>query len=110
WFSYRYGLVSRYAPGLIPAQNRQDCFWTALDRLGWRSCGFDTVTPEMYQRGVDASHRDHGSVLEHHFSIGDVPDRALRELLCLCRSEGIAVALFTMPEGKVYQDWYTPQA
>jgi hypothetical protein len=110
WFTYRYGLVSRFAPELIPVQNRQDCFWTALDRLGWRTCGFDTVTPEAYQRGVAASHKDHGTVLEHDFCIGDVPDRALRELLSLCQREGVAAALFTMPEATVYQSWYTPQA
>jgi hypothetical protein len=109
WFFYRYGLVSWYAPQMLPPEHRQDQLWSALSDLGWRSCGSESVTPEQFWHSVEAAHKDHGPYLEH-YGIADVPDRALREMLVLCRSKGIATVLYTMPEAKVYRDWYSPQA
>jgi hypothetical protein len=37
-------------------------------------------------------------------------DRAMRELLELCRGQGIAVALLLTPEGSAFQSWYSPEA
>lgn len=39
---------------------------------------------------------------------GDVPDRALRDLIARCRSEGIAVAVAWAPESPAYRALYTP--
>jgi hypothetical protein len=40
----------------------------------------------------------------------DMSDRAMRELLELCRGQGIAVALLLTPEGSAFQNWYSPEA
>ena len=34
--------------------------------------------------------------------------RALRDLLALCRHEGIPTVLYLMPEGSIFRGWYTP--
>jgi hypothetical protein len=34
----------------------------------------------------------------------------IRELLGLCRREGISTALFVTPEGSEFQSWYSPSA
>ena len=35
-------------------------------------------------------------------------DRALHEVIQLCRQEGIAVTMFIMPEGAEFRRWYPP--
>ena len=35
-------------------------------------------------------------------------DRALRDLLALCRQENIPAVLYLMPEGRLFQSWYVP--
>jgi hypothetical protein len=42
------------------------------------------------------------------FSVTSDPDRALRELLSLCRREGIGVSMYMMPEGSEFRGWYPP--
>jgi hypothetical protein len=109
WFTYRYRLLSRYVPSLLPWSFRQDHFWTGQDSSGCVLYGRTAVTEAQYRQGVELAHAQHAFWLEH-FEIMEVQDRALRELLALCRREGIGASLFLMPEGTVFQDWYSPAA
>jgi hypothetical protein len=42
------------------------------------------------------------------FRIADISDRAVRELIALCRQEGIRLVLLLTPEGKTFRSWYSP--
>ncbi|HWB11629.1 MAG TPA: hypothetical protein VG826_20530 [Pirellulales bacterium] len=43
-----------------------------------------------------------------NFVVTSDPDRALREMLTLCRREGVAVTMYLMPEGSEFRSWYPP--
>jgi hypothetical protein len=48
--------------------------------------------------------------LQEGYRFADISDKALRELLDLCRAEGIPVVLLLSPEGPAFQSWYSPHA
>ena len=58
-------------------------------------------------RALEFARRHYAPAL-NHFHITPVADRALRELLTLCRQHGIAPLLLLMPEGTEFQSWYPP--
>jgi hypothetical protein len=104
WFSHRFCVMSRYAADWLPWAVRQDG-WRGMDPAGWLPAPFEEVTAEEYRRKRDFARDQYGPPLMH-FHITPVPDRALREILELCRQEGIAVLLMLMPEGREFQSWY----
>jgi hypothetical protein len=108
WFSCRFCLLSRYRPSWIPPGNRGEDPWHTLDRSGWLRLP-SPIAPAAYARGVDLARREHAPALQH-FHIAPAPDRALRELLALCRQERIEAALLVMPEGSAFRNWYSPAA
>jgi hypothetical protein len=44
--------------------------------------------------------------LQEDFKIADLSDGTMRELLDLCRQEGIPTVLLLSPEGPTFQSWY----
>jgi hypothetical protein len=44
-----------------------------------------------------------------NYHVSPVPDRALREMLDLCRRENVPAALYLMPEGPSFAAMYTPE-
>src|SRR5262249_34720001 len=42
------------------------------------------------------------------YTISETSDRAIREILDVCRREGIGAALLVMPESTTVQGWYPP--
>jgi hypothetical protein len=48
--------------------------------------------------------------LQEGFRIAELSDSTMRELLDLCRSEGIAVVLLLSPEGPTFRSWYCAPA
>ena len=108
WFSHRFCVLSRFAAEWLPWSARQDG-WRGMDAAGWLPAPFHNLTAEEYQRKRDFARDQYGPPLEH-FHITTLPDQALRELLQLCRQEGIAALLLLMPEGTEFQSWYPPGA
>jgi hypothetical protein len=105
WFSNRFGVMSYYAPGWLPWDCRQDG-WLGMDGFGWLPYTRTAVDAEEYQRGVDYARRQYAPAFVN-YHISEKPDRALRELLELCRREQIYVLLLLMPEGSLFQSWYS---
>jgi hypothetical protein len=94
WFSWRFLLLNRYLPAWAPPENQVDT-WRIVSRYGWLA--IHPLAPADRTRVLEV-------VLDQHLALLDkarvtaVPDRALREILVLCRREGIAAALLVMPE------------
>jgi hypothetical protein len=109
WHSYRLNLVARYAPGwMTPARAKDGTFWKQMiGPFGWVRLP-DRAPPDAYERALRQVHDAYAPHLDFD-RIDPVPDRALRELLGLCRREGIRVAaVVTLPESSVFRGWYGP--
>jgi hypothetical protein len=101
-------VVSRAAPAWLPWPARQDGWWDYTDRSGWMAYRAD-ATPAQRRHGLDHARREYAPALQQ-FHVTDVPDRALRETLALCRREGIAVVLVLTPESSEFRGWYPSAA
>jgi hypothetical protein len=108
-YSCRHVLLSHALPEWVPAERRRDFFWRRFDRSGWMPYGPAEPSAETYRRGLEGARREYGYLLDD-FAIEELPDRALRALLELCRHEGIRAALFLMPEASDFRAWYPPGA
>ncbi|HLN29808.1 MAG TPA: hypothetical protein VK395_18825 [Gemmataceae bacterium] len=106
WFSNRYIIMSRFAPCWLTWETRQDD-WGAIGSSGWLPYHHPVVDAKEYQHGLEFAHKQYAPGL-NQFHVSEVPDRALQELLDLCRVEHIAATLLLMPEGRDFQSWYSP--
>src|SRR5262249_24621311 len=66
-------------------------------------------SPDEARKRVEWAQRGYYPTLQK-LRIGDMSDRAMHELLDLCRANGISVALLLTPEGSAFQSWYSPEA
>jgi hypothetical protein len=108
WFTQRMYLLSHYAPNWVPWNSRQD-LWQSVDRSGWLPYMRDQVAAEEYRRGLENAHREYAPRLTD-FEVTEVPDRALREILDVCRHERITPILMLMPEASEFRHWFSPEA
>jgi hypothetical protein len=108
WYSDRAVLLSRWLPWLLPDDFRLNRFWEGVNERGWRAYGRERVSAAEYRLGLEeARHRYQAVLTAFHIEPG--PDRALRDLLGLCRRERIEVVLYLMPESSAFGEWYTPE-
>jgi hypothetical protein len=108
WFSHRFGLLSCYAPRWLAWDVRQDR-WRQLDRAGWMPYPRTAVSAEEVRRAANYARLEYAPCFQR-FHITANADRALRELLVVCRRKGIGVWLLTMPESSAFRGWYPPSA
>jgi hypothetical protein len=110
--SFRSLLLYRVAPSLLPdgetAANPWK-LWQRQDATGWFAYPWESVTAEEYRRGLAHARREYRHTLAN-FHVAEAADRALRELLDLCRQEGVGATLLLMPEGTDFQSMYPPAA
>ncbi|MGH7169001.1 MAG: hypothetical protein ACRELG_01820 [Gemmataceae bacterium] len=108
WYKYRSGFLAWAAPTWLPPQARWgEHLW---DYRGgeWRAIG-EYVSYQERRRLTDDAHRRYAHSLNHFRIVADA-DRALRELLDICRSQRIGVVLFLMPEAREFRGWYPSEA
>jgi hypothetical protein len=107
--SKRFCIMSHLAPDWLPwGESRQDG-WLSMDRWGWLPNRKKGVTAEEYTQGAQRALKEYcASFLAYR--ITDRCDRAVRELLDICRRERIRVALVTLPEGTMFQAAFPPHA
>ena len=106
WYSLRFPLMGRVAPGWLPWSVRYD--WSrGTDECGWGTPIRTEVTPNEYRQGVAQAHAEYAAVLAT-LEIDGSASQALRDLLELCRREKVPVALVLMPEGTDFRSWYPP--
>jgi hypothetical protein len=108
--SYRFALLNAIAPSWVPVDRRLDPqqLLQNFDDSGWGPCPFPTG-PEDRRKARETARQSYESLLAD-FAVEPASDRALRELLALCRQEGIPAALFIMPEGSTFTAMYPPAA
>jgi hypothetical protein len=110
WFSQRFHVMNRYARDWLPWSSRQDELWEQLAADGWW-----TYPAAAEKAGPVERHRRSAAVRAQlggldGFQVSAFPDRCLREVLEICRREGIGVALVMMPEASEFRAWYPPGA
>jgi len=108
WFTHRRGILSRWAPCWLPEEDRRDQWRTYIDRSGWMARRA-SVTAAEYRHALDHARREYAPALQA-FRVTEVADRAVRDLLELCRREGIPVLFVLAPEGREFQSWYPSAA
>jgi hypothetical protein len=111
---YRLYLTGAAAPWLLSRQqvagmehNRVDL--DPDDPDGWFPLTYGADTPEEVERTLKRN-RDDLRPLLNPVRINPRNDAALRELLGVCRSHGIKVAVYLMPEPGLTRGWYSPES
>ncbi len=108
WYGYRFAVVSRLVPRWLPFQ-LQENYGDGLDAAGWAALPTPRPTPEVYRHNLEGAWRQFGGSLTG-FRLGGPSCTGLRDLLELCRTERLSVALVLMPESSDFRGWYTPAA
>jgi hypothetical protein len=67
------------------------------------------LTPENRRAALEHARREYATNLADYHLGGPSCD-ALRDLLQLCRREGVSIALLWMPESSTFRGWYPPAA
>jgi hypothetical protein len=112
WELYRdYGLThlvtSRCAAAWMPWLDGRGVRPKNMDEAGWVDCLRGAGDPAAYRRRVEHIRQEYVGYF-NHFRVSPRADRSLHELLDRCRTEGIRVALFIMPEASDFRAWYSP--
>lgn len=105
WYTHRYCLLNRYLPTWIPWACRDDDSTRHIDRFGWNELA--PLDPADYRRSLYHTRQLVADDLRRE-QIASLPDRAVRELLDLCRRREIAVVLVLMPEQRDIRSCYAP--
>ena len=106
WHAHRFSFMNHYASDWVPWRLRLD-HWKSLDPWGWSDIGVDSQPLVLVPAALEVSRMTYREGLQH-FRLSSVQDRALRDLLALCRQENIPALLYLMPEGDIFRSWYAP--
>ena len=108
--SHRVLLQMYLAPSwLEPAYRNDYAVMTRLDRSGWTPHFCKAVTSMEYRQCLELSVKSYEPAF-NQYHITDMPDRAVREILGLCRRKRITAGLFLMPEASEFRTAYTADA
>jgi hypothetical protein len=106
WHAHRFSIMNHYASNWLPWRLRLD-HWKALDTWGWSDMGSDSEGLVENPAALKVARDTYVEELKH-FTIAPMQDRALHDLLALCRHERIPAVMYLMPEGRLFQSWYPP--
>jgi hypothetical protein len=107
WYAHRFSFMNHFAPNWLPWRLRLD-HWKQLDYWGWSDIGADSQPLVAIPEAVEVARVTYQKELQH-FHLAPMQDRALHDLLTLCRQEGIPTVLYLMPEGTLYRSWYAAE-
>jgi hypothetical protein len=100
---YRYDMLCRAAPRWVNSAPRSDVQGlTRTDHLGWVPYPWGAPSDAERRRRIRQTVEAYESAIRD-FAVSDVPDRALREMLDICRRAQIDAALVIMPEESEYR-------
>jgi hypothetical protein len=110
-YKYRRFLIHHAVPDWLPPGDWQENQF-ALGPLGGDYGLFKKppeLPPALAQQQIALARADYFPDLQD-LRVVDLSNRAMHELLGICRKEGIPVVLFISPEGKDFQSWYAPRS
>jgi hypothetical protein len=104
--SERFCWLSQWAPAWLPATRRQNKEYRHLDPWGWLWIeGYSAHDEAAYRSRLVAGRALFGYFLAS-FRPSEAVDRAVRDLVTLCKQQRIPVALLFMPESSDMRGWY----
>ncbi len=103
WFAFRFQLLGLFQPRWTPPQIVAEAR-AFPNRDGWQPYT-DSVTPESYRKGLTYARGGHFENLRN-MDVGEAAVEALREVLAMCRHEGITAVVVLSPEGSEFRSWY----
>jgi hypothetical protein len=111
WYKHRMFVLKHTAPCLLPPEARLEIESVALGPLGgdygWQAKS--NLQPEVIEFRQAVTRAGYVPVLEN-FEICPIVDRAMNDLLGLCRQVGIRAALLLTPEATEFRNWYSPES
>ncbi|HVW38178.1 MAG TPA: hypothetical protein VHB99_12765 [Pirellulales bacterium] len=107
-FFQRFCWLHYFSPRWL-APNDLLFIWNRLDRCGGLQIELPAGSERQFDQRVADSIREYAPAFDR-FHVTEAPDRALRELLSLCREREIAAALFLMPEEERFRAAYSTEA
>lgn len=105
-FAHRFSFMNHYASDSMPWRLRLD-HWKHLDRWGWSDIGTDSQPLVLVPSALEVTRMTYFEDLQH-LQIAPMQDHAMRDLIALCRKEGIPALFYLMPEGSLFRSWYAP--
>jgi len=106
WYAQRFSVMNHYASNSVLWRLRLD-YWKQLDRWGWSDIGQDNQPLVLNPTALEVTRTDYYPDLQH-LHVTSIEDHALRDLIALCRQEGIPTLFYLMPEGTIFRGWYAP--
>jgi len=107
--THRHWFLLRYAHSWLRVDPLQPQDWSDVDRLGWQVYHRQHVDAEEYGRGLQAARNEYTHSLDR-FHVTSTPDRALHDLISLCRQHQLDALLLRMPEASQFRAWYSSEA
>jgi hypothetical protein len=104
WFRHRADLQEYYLHESFDRQNNP----YDLNKHGCAFFACDIVPEDKRKEWTETAHRLMGPALTDQFKVTPESAGAYRELIALCRKEGIELMLLLTPEGNTYRTWYNP--
>jgi hypothetical protein len=105
WFRHRGELQERYLHD--PNLERKELI---INRFGWWTGVPETIDSASRAAATERVRNGFSSELSDQFQVSAEADKAMRNLLSQCRTEGISAAFILMPEGESFRSWYSPMA
>lgn len=109
WHSLRLVLMSHWQPGWLPWQKRLSFQWEQMDPFGFTPYPLEAVGGAARGSAVARVADQYCGTLAN-YRVGGTSERALREVIAVCRGAGIRVAFYVTPEGPSFQTLYPPAA
>jgi hypothetical protein len=103
---WRSWLAPGYAHRTKLLRSLQGYWGRRIDGCGWHEESLAWAVGDAERRqGIAQARREHGAILKD-FHLGGASCLALRDLLELCRRDGVSAALLWMPEGTAFRELY----
>ncbi len=108
WSGVRFQLLGRLAPTSLPFYLRYD--WSrGKDAFGWSPMMVEEVDDARREAGMERAREEYQFILRTMKPRDDQGPgiQALRDILSLCREQGLSVVLVRMPEGAGFRAMYS---
>lgn len=109
WSEHREAMMSELLPRWQTHQRRLDLTWERMDTYGFVPFAAPMVSEAVRKQALGETRQKFAAAIRGR-KPGSVSDRAYRDLIARCQTEGIPVAFFVAPESPTLRSWYRPAA